>query len=60
MNLINKMLYTYHLLKSRNYEDLVYDCLNPSLRNKLMIKANYHREIAMLYIETATTNDTIG
>lgn len=49
MNLLNKALYHWHVMKQVHYESLVADCLSPSLRSKLNIKANYHREIAQLY-----------
>ncbi len=60
MNLINKMMYTWHLMKSRHYEALVNDCLSTSLRNMLIIKAIYHREIAMEYTESISSIESIG
>ena len=60
MNLINKMLFTWHLMKSRHYEALVNDCLSTSLQNKLMIKAIYHRKLATQYTDTISSTESIG
>ena len=35
MNLIDKTLYTWHLMKSRHYEALINDCLSTSLKKSL-------------------------
>lgn len=51
MNMIDKWLFNWHLMKSRYYQALVNDCLCTSLRNKLLIKASYHRELAQQYID---------
>ncbi|WP_428909684.1 hypothetical protein [Niallia sp. Krafla_26] len=50
--MLDKALYIWHSMKSRHYEELVNDCLSESLRSKLIIKANYHRELATVYSTT--------
>ncbi|WP_394238372.1 hypothetical protein [Niallia oryzisoli] len=52
MNMMDKLLYNWHLMKSRHYQALVNDCVSTSLRNRLLIKASYHRELAQQYIDT--------
>ena len=52
MNIINKFLYYWHIFKAGHFESLVKDCLSPSLRKRLIIKADYHRELALEYSNT--------
>ena len=60
MNVINKMKYIWHLMNQRHYEALVNDCLSTSLRNKLIIKATYHRKLAEQYTGTISSTESIG
>jgi hypothetical protein len=60
MNLIDKTLYTWHLMKSRHYEALVNDCLSTSLQERLRIKATYHRELSMQYTENISSTEFTG
>ena len=52
MKFLNKVMYTWHFYRYRSYEDLVNDCLSNPLRNRLMIKAAYHKELAKHYHES--------
>ena len=54
MNIMNKFLYYWHKHKAGHYESLVKDCLCPSLREKLAIKANYHQRLALAYIDVVS------
>lgn len=60
MKAINKIMFTLHLLKQRYYEALLNDCLCPSLRSKLIIKATYHRKLAQEYLDTFVPRQSIG
>ena len=57
MNLFEKIMYWWHFYKYRDYEGLINDCLCEKLRNKLIIKAEYHRNLAKYY--SASTVQTI-
>lgn len=51
MKVYYKVMREWHHFQQRHYEILVRDCLLPSMRKELGIKAVYHKEMAQIYRE---------